>query len=320
MGRAQTGSRVHYSTAGPTIRHLTVRPGRAAAISFLGRVLKLTSHGVVLRLGDGHRERLAGRPFRGGAAAPGVTVLITLRLGRPGSTPKVTGVAPSASTGATGTPETSGAVVELDPSALVVQALDGSTRRFTIAPSTLNNLRLSLCDTVDVLYHGAAGTNVADSVKSVNLNVTGPCNGSGGNGGTVTGSQNLVGTITQLTLQGLTISTAQGTSQTFAATMDLTGGYGIGDQVDITSNPGGAVPTATDVEYQDQDEVGTAVYVDPGKITLVDSTSGQRETFTDDPSNGTFDGINVGDKVDVSYHLSALGPVVDAVSDMTNPN
>jgi hypothetical protein len=73
---------------------------------------------------------------------------------------------------------------------------------------------------------------------------------------------------------------------------------------------------ATDVEYLDQDVTGTVVAVTVGSVTLQVDGTGAVVTLVDDPSDGMFDGVNVGDQeVDVTYHVAAAGLIVDGIDD-----
>jgi hypothetical protein len=321
------GSRVRFHASGSSIGHVAVGHRRAGTVKFLARVLKTGRSGVLLRLGDNKLERLRAKPARVAGAhrsiAPGTIVLVTLRLApatsaRSHSRRPAFSLVPVSGTSETGAPQASGQVVEMDPGTIVLQDATGKTLRFAVPAPVLSGLQLSLCDTVEVLYHKSGATLVADTVKELNLSNTGACNTDGGAGGD--GGTDVIGAITQLTVSGLTITTPGGAA-TFLASPDLTEGFVIGDQVDVTYVQGpGSAPTANDVEYVDQDATGTATYIDSGTLTMVDDTTGKPETFTDDPSNGSFDGINPGDQVDVSYHVSQGRTVVDSVSDMTNPN
>jgi len=317
------GTRVRFRAHGSAIKHLAVRHARARTVVFLGRIVRISPTSVVLRLADRRLLRLPGKRVHLHAAGPqplsaGVVVLVRLTVGS-SRLPRSVALSPVSSTSETGTPELSGTVIEVDSDALVIQSADGSQQRVTVAASVISSLHVALCDTVSITYHHVGPTIVADTVKEVDLNPIAACNGSSDTGGSSTGSQDVVGTITQLSLRSVVISTPSG-SESFVATSDLTDGFILGDQVDVTYGHSGGVMTATDIEYQDQDAVGSVIFVDSGSIKISDPTTGQIATFTDDPNNGSFDGIAEGDQVDISYHLSSGRQVVDSVSDMTNPN
>jgi len=53
--------------------------------------------------------------------------------------------------------------------------------------------------------------------------------------------------------------------------------------------------------------------VSDGSLTIGSGHGPRSETFVADPSQGMFDGISVGDGVDVIYHQSAGQMVADVV-------
>jgi hypothetical protein len=67
----------------------------------------------------------------------------------------------------------------------------------------------------------------------------------------------------------------------------------------------------------ENDSVGTVVTVTPTSLTI-NAPSGEPSSFTDNTGDDLFEGINDGDTVDVSYHLSNGQPVVDEVVDETD--
>ncbi|HEY2769829.1 MAG TPA: hypothetical protein VGI87_04645 [Solirubrobacteraceae bacterium] len=136
----------------------------------------------------------------------------------------------------------------------------------------------------------------------------------------VSGPIDVNGTITKMTDSSVTItSLADGSTMQFVVNPDddLTDGYLLGDQVTVTYNKlqDGALK-ASDIEYFDQDVVGTVLAVTSGSVTIqVDGTNAV-ETLIDDPSDDMFDGVNVGDQeVDVTYHVAAAGLIVDGIDD-----
>jgi hypothetical protein len=60
--------------------------------------------------------------------------------------------------------------------------------------------------------------------------------------------------------------------------------------------------------------------VSDGTITVADQASGVPCTITAAPVLGLFDGVALGDQVDVTYHQSAAGLVADAVDDQAWDN
>ena len=57
-----------------------------------------------------------------------------------------------------------------------------------------------------------------------------------------------------------------------------------------------------------------------GNVTITDDDTGNPDTFVADPSNGVqinsdaFNGVQVGDEIDVCYHVSAGQLVADTVT------
>jgi hypothetical protein len=252
---------------------------------------------------------------------PGAVVLVTETVGAHGAHAvsfKSARGTPGGTSGV-GSATARGTVVEVGPGALAVQTKDGSTMRFTIAGSLLATLQPSICDTVTVNYHQAGASLLADKVQFNTASALAACDNAG-NGGSGGPGQDVVGTVTQMTLTTVTISSSGGGSMTFGAGVELTAGFILGDQVDVTYNPSGGSLLASDINYQSQDAIGTVTAVSTGSVTIVLSDSGQVQTFTDDPTNGTFDGISVGDQIDVTYHLSSGLPSIDSVSDLSTPS
>lgn len=72
--------------------------------------------------------------------------------------------------------------------------------------------------------------------------------------------------------------------------------------------------SASDVTSVESDATGVVTAVSPGTPTITDDSTGNPHTFTADPSSGLFDGVSVGDQVDVTYHVGAGGEIVDNVT------
>jgi hypothetical protein len=60
---------------------------------------------------------------------------------------------------------------------------------------------------------------------------------------------------------------------------------------------------------------GTVTDVSGGSMTITDDQTGQPVTFVGDPSDGVFDGVAVGDQVDVTYHQAGSQNVAESVGD-----
>lgn len=125
------------------------------------------------------------------------------------------------------------------------------------------------------------------------------------------------GAITELSDGQVAISTDAGPLR-FAVdpTAGLTDGLRVGDLVDVAyhQNPD-QTPTADDIQYVEQDTTGVVTAATGDSLTLTDDATGQPITVEADPALGLFAGVAVGDQVDITYHQSATGAVVDAVDD-----
>jgi hypothetical protein len=240
---------------------------------------------------------------------PGVTVLITETVAPDGSVTVTITLPPS---NVTVQQTDSGVVTDVEDDAFELTTTAGAELRLHMATQQLSNLDLQSCDTVNVTYHQDAGLLIADDVQVTGTSSSGDC----------TPTSDATGTITQVSPTGVTINTDSG-PMTFAVdSSDLTDGFQNGDVVDITyvQNSDGSL-TATDVEYVEQDASGTVTAVSAQSVTITDSSTGASETFIADPSSGlelctyAFDGVHVGDQIDVTYHQSAAGLVADSVDD-----
>jgi hypothetical protein len=150
-------------------------------------------------------------------------------------------------------------------------------------------------------------------------------------GGEVTGSSSAgdcaptydaTGPITEVSSTSITITSDQGPMTFAVSSPDITSGFNNGDVVDVTyTQNGDGSLQATDVQYVEQDASGVVTAVSSTKLTITDGNTGQPDTFTADPNNGlqlytyAFDGVHVGDQIDVTYHQTGSGLVADVVND-----
>ena len=95
-----------------------------------------------------------------------------------------------------------------------------------------------------------------------------------------------------------------------------TGSWWAWRRCDVRQNADGSL-SADDVEYVEQDASGPVTAASDSRITVADPDSGNSYTITADPTLGLFDGVLVGDQVDVTYHQSAAGLIADAVDDQS---
>lgn len=239
---------------------------------------------------------------------PGITVLITETVSPAGAVTVTITLPPS---NVTVQQNDAGVITDVEDSDFKMTAAAGAELRLFMAADQLSNLNLQPCDTVEVRYHQDAGLLIADDVQVTGASTAGDC----------TPTSDATGPITQVSTTSIAIA-GDGGPMTFAVdSAELTGGFQIGDVVDVTyvHNSDGSL-SATDVEYVEQDASGVVTAVSSQSVTITDSSSGSSETFVAD-SNGlqlctyAFDGVHVGDQIDVTYHQSAAGLVADSVDD-----
>jgi len=324
------GSRITFARFGQRIGDVRTDGRRATRLTFSGTVVGTGAAQAVVRLADGDTVRLHSirvRGLGGGSLTDGSDVLVTETLGSdPQTTLTVTHLGarstPPEHVGSSPSPPSQvqavGTIVEIDPTSFVLQPAGGAELRFDITPAQLWDLQMVLCNVASVLYTPGDMTVTSDDVTFANNNSTsGQCADPGPP--SEDGADDAIGPITQLTLSSVTVSTENGLMR-FAATIDLTNNFLVGDTVDVSYAQGsGGTLSATDIEYDDYDAIGVVTAVSAGSVTITDSSTGQSRTFTDDPSNDTFEGISVGDDIDVSYYDSNGHIVVDYVTDLSKP-
>jgi hypothetical protein len=208
----------------------------------------------------------------------------------------------------------SGFVTDVENTSFSIQTASGSTMTFQMDATDLSDVGMSPCDTVVVSYHPSGSQLDADNVNDNGTSNTGAC-ASGGDGGS-----DETGPITAISATSVTIDTPDQGSMTFSVnpSLGLTEGYLLGDVVDVTyaTNPNGS-NAATDIEYVDNDNTGVVTAVSAGSVTITDDSTGVSETYTADPTQQMFQGVNVGDDIDVTWHQAASQMVADAVDDLT---
>ncbi len=325
LARSHPGHHRHHHHA----RHL-----KAHTMSFYARVIRASAHGLVVRTKSGKtltfsskqlksRRSAHGslqRPATPGASGqvvvnilglqPGVMVQITETTDGNGNlTITITLVSQ------TGPQNATGLVTEVNDDAFMVQLGDGSNLRFHMSADALSNLNLQNCNTVDVSYHQDAGMLIADSVNITGDSTSGDC----------APTQDATGTITAVSSGSITISTDAGPlTSSVEPSSGLTDGFQVGDAVDVTYTQSGATLTATDVQYVEEETTGQVTSVSTSangaSVTIVDDNTGQPKTFVADPTNGVeinshaFNGVSVGNQLDICYHQSAGQLVADTVT------
>jgi hypothetical protein len=316
MSGLRAGSRIRFRDTGQKITHLTRRRKLARELMFVATVVRMNSHVVVVRLTDGKTISLRSARIRGGSVTSGSAVQVTETLGRRvivTITAGRRGGLQSSAASSTGPLQVTGTVVEIDTTSFVVAPDKGSSLRFQISPGDLYSLQMSLCNVATVGYTPSNMTVTANDVNFADKDSTaGSCSDPGPPN--LTGTADAIGPITQLTLSAVTVATATG-PMTFAATINLTGGYLVGDTVDVSylQDSGGNL-VASDLNADDHDAVGRVTAVSAGSLTIINTQTGHITTFTDDPSNGTFDGVSVGENVDVAFYYSNGNVVVDYIT------
>jgi hypothetical protein len=338
LPRLHAGSKISFRRTGKAISAVKVSRQMSGSVAFLGRVVKSSQHGLVLRLADGkkvtfsanqvHHSKTKAAKRRAHAARsasvragvanvtiniqglqPGVMVLITETVD--GGNVTITISFPGKSDPVAGGEQTaSGTVTEVDDDAFVLTTDDGSDLRLHMAAGRLAQLGLGVCDTLDVSYHQDAGMLIADHVNSTGSSTSGDCADN-------RHDQDVVGTITQVSGDSVTVATEDQGTMTFSVdSSDTTDGYQAGDVVDVTYyDNGDGTYSADDVEWVEQDSTGTVTDVSDGSMTITDDQTGHAVTFVADPSDAVFDGVAVGDQVDVTHHQSGDQQVADSVDD-----
>ncbi len=340
LPRLRSGSRISFQLSSTAIGKVKLLAHAPHSVSFYARVVRSSRRSVVLKLADGRSLSLSDKQLRGRSAngahhrrhsvhaqmaagaitikiqglEPGVTVLVTETFDDQGNITITISLPRGSAPGAGARQNASGVVTEVDQDAFTVQTDDGSQLRLHMAADQLSNLGLQVCDTVDVSYHQDAAILVADGVNDTGSSTDGDCADQQGSQG-----QDVVGTITQVSADSVTVDAQDQGSMAFAVSSpDVTDGFQVGDVVDVTyTDNGDGTLQADDVEYDEHDATGTVTAVSDGSLTFTDGDSGQPVTVTADPAAGLFDGISVGDQVEVNYHQSAGGLVADGVDQAT---
>jgi uncharacterized membrane protein YgcG len=283
-----TGSRVRFHRHGAAIRGVATAGAPARTIRFLGSVVRSSASRLVISLGDGGRITLA--PHSVWLMRSIVTDV------RHRSSPRVLAFADAA-----GPSFASGAKV------LVTETLTARGQTARIAVKATGGTA------------GGAGTGGGSGgTGGGGTGGGGTGGGAGGAGGSCTAQTvalDAIGNVTAVSASGITISTtSQGTMSFSLDDPTITDGIVPGDQVDVTyTQQADCSYVASDVEYNELDAVGTVTAVTSGSLTILNQATAQPETFTADPSEQMFQGVSVGDQVDVTYHLSNGQTVVDAV-------
>jgi hypothetical protein len=338
LPRLHVGSEISFRRSGKAISAVKAGSASSRTVAFYGRVARSSRSGLVLRLADGkivsfsskqvrhqqpkpsqrHKRHaqvalmkvsLASLTINIQGLEPGVVVLITETADDHGNVTITIAFPPHSDPVAGGEQQASGTVTDVGDDTFVLSTDDGSDLRLHIAKAKLDQLGLQPCDTADITYHQDAGMLIADKVDPTGTSNSGDCSSN-------QDDHDAIGSITQVSGDQITISTQDQGSMTFAVdSADVTDGFQVGDVVDVTYTDTGSGLDASDVEYVEQDSSGTVTAVSDGSLTITDDSTGQPVTFTADPSQGIFDGVALGDQVDVNYHQLGAQLLADSVDD-----
>jgi hypothetical protein len=344
-------------TAGTTLAHsqssvAAGRPGhhhkhhrhhKARKLSFRATVVRATASGLVLRASNGKLLSFSTNQIRAGSlpgakvararlgrAASDLTfssggVVINVRGLQPGTIVEVTEtIAGDGSITITITlppgpssEQAVGVVTDVESDSFTMLGADGAPLVMHMTADQLSKLDLQTCQRVDVTYHSDGGVLIAESVTTIGTSSDGSC----------APTTDTSGVVTQVSDDGLTVSTDQG-PVTFSVdpSSGLTAGFQPGDLVDVTStaNPDGSL-TAIDICFVEENVSGSVTAVTTsthgGSLTVQDDDSGNLVTVYADPTHGVeidaraFNGVSAGDTVAVTYHQSAGQLIADTVSD-----
>ncbi|HEV7774848.1 MAG TPA: hypothetical protein VGO48_16320 [Conexibacter sp.] len=236
--------------------------GRVRKLSFLGRVVRSSGHGALVRLGDGssfkvgggkphgHRARSAGNvtiDFQG--LAPGQTLLVTIATDAQGNVAITIRVLSSPTDIGDGELHASGVVTDDEGEGVfAIRTDDGSGLRFGDPQQLFEAADAAWCDVVDVSFHKNGGRLIADELRVTDQSDEGDC-------AEEEWADEVDGTVTALAADGssLTVAPDDGTAATMIPVDDasLLDGIEVGDGVAVTLDEDG---TAIDVELLDWSE------------------------------------------------------------------
>lgn len=238
--------------------------GHVGKLSFLGRVVRSSGHGAVVRLGDGSTLNVGGgkakpRARRASASAasvtidfqglmPGQALLVTIATDAQGNVAITIRVLPSSTNIGDNELDVTGVVTDdTGGGEFAIRADDGSGLRFQDPQQLLEAADASQCDTVEVGYHRDGGALVADTLRVTGQSSDGAC-GDGGSDNTT----EVDGVVTAIAGDGssLTVQPDDGSAATTIPVADASvlDGISVGDDVAVTVDDSG---TAVDVEPLD---------------------------------------------------------------------
>ncbi len=268
VDRAHRVSDVHVSSTRGLHRGdvVTVRGGRAhvsghvGKVAFLGRVVRSSGSGAVVRLGDGSTLSVGGgKPHAHRAAAsaasvtidfqgltPGQALLVTIATDQQGNVAITVKVLPGGTNIGDGELDVTGVVSDdTGDGSFGISTADGSGLHFGDPQHLFEAANASQCDEVDVGYHRAGNRLIADTLRVTGQSTAGDCADD-------SDATEVDGVVTALAGDGssLTVQPDDGTAATTIPVDDptLLDGIQLGDDVAVTLDQTG---TATDVELLD---------------------------------------------------------------------
>lgn len=233
--------------------------GHKRRLAFLGRVVRSSGRGAVVRLGDGSTFKLAGgrphgRRARSSATvtidfqglAPGQTLLIAIATDGQGNVAITIRALSAATDIGDGERHASGVVTDDEgDGSFAIRADDGSGLRFGDPQRLLEAADAAWCDEVEVSFHADGRRLVADGLRVTGQSDEGDC-------AEDDWADEVDGTVTALAADGssLTLAPDDGTAAATYAVEDpsLLDGIAVGDEVAVTLAEDG---TAIDVELLD---------------------------------------------------------------------
>jgi len=234
--------------------------GRVGKLSFLGRVVRSSGHGAVVRLGDGSTLNVSGgTPHAHHASAsaasvtidfqgltPGQALLVTISTDAQGNVAITIRVLSSSTNIGDNELDVNGVITDdTGDGMFAIRADDGSGLRFSDPRRLLEAADASQCDTVEVGYHRDGSTLVADTLRVTGQSSDGACAGA-------TDMTEIDGVVTAIADDGssLTVQPDDGSPVTTIPVSDssVLDGIQVGDDVAVTLD---STNTAVDVEPLD---------------------------------------------------------------------
>jgi hypothetical protein len=301
-----------------TLVSMLALPGAATARArvYSARVVRANAGSLLVRLADGRIVRY-GAPRVATASSPRPLLAHVARASDPAGAadfdlralePGVNVLVSATSAGVTiglpgpGAPEqhARGVVSAVAPDGFVLQLPDHTRLRL----HTSRRARLQPCQTASVSYHQDLSLLVVDRTHGDGSVARGRGRGHGrGRGARGCAAQSAAGTITALTANAVSIATADGRSLTFKASRRVTGGFAVGDGVDVSY----VGHRATEVTYAQRVASGTVSGAGGGAVSIIDGVGGRSSRFATSASPAA------GEHAVIVYHRSVGRAVADAL-------